>query len=113
MGIEALAPAEADHGRGQVGRDHLQAMAGEERAVVARAGADLQQPPAAVIEHPAEEQFALGDLPRLLLLLVPPRGAAVVGGTQAVEHVLVPGIRTFRVGRHLRTLQHSGSAGSY
>ena len=42
VGVEALLPAEADHGRGQVGRDHLQAVAGEEGAVVARARTDLQ-----------------------------------------------------------------------
>ena len=87
---------------GQVGRDHVQAVAGEEGAVVAGARADLQQPAATVAEHAAEEQFPLGELPRLLLLLVAPCGPAVVGDTQAAEHVLVPCDRPFRVGRHHR-----------
>jgi hypothetical protein len=48
---------------------------------------------------------SLGELPRLLFLLVAPCGPAVVGGAQALEHVLVPGICSVRVGRHHRLQQ--------
>ncbi len=65
------------------------AMAGEERAVVAGASANLQHPGGARLGwQPAQERFPFGQFPLLLIPAIPLVGSAVIGSPQVIAYPL-------------------------
>ena len=72
--VDALAPAQLDHGGRQIGSRDIKARLSEERTVLTGTSADLDQVAGAVVTEAVEEGGSFGDLPRLLGNFVPSDG---------------------------------------